>query len=70
MPLGIEKEFISCFLKIPNIVIAQFNAGLCNELTEAILTEKERRPSLHCTAGELEIFTGEDVTNGIKESLK
>ena len=70
VPLGIEKEFISCFLKIPDIVIAQFNAGLCNELTEAILTEKERRPSLHCTAGELEIFTGEDVTNGIKESLK
>ena len=61
--LGIEKEFISCFRKIPNSVIAQFNAELCNELFEAILTEQERRLSLHCTAGE-------QVTNGIKEFLK
>ena len=26
--------------------------------------------SLNCTTGELEKFTGEDVTNGIKEFLK
>ena len=65
--LSIEKEFFSCFRKSPNSVIAQFNAELCNELIEAILTEQERRLSLHCTAGELERFTGEDVTNGIKE---
>ena len=58
VPLGIEKEFISCFRKIPNSVIAQFNAELCNELFEAILTEQERRLSLHCTTGELEKFTG------------
>ena len=70
VPLGIEKEFISCFRKIPNSVIAQFNAELCNELSEAILTEQEGRLSLHCTAGELGKFTGEDVTNGIKEFLK
>ena len=70
VPLGIEKEFISCFWKIPNSVIAQFNAELCNELFEAILAEQERRLSLHCTAGELEIFTGEDVTNEIKYFLK
>ena len=63
VPLGIEKEFISCFRKIPNSVIAQFNAELYNELFEAILTEQERRLSLHCTAGE-------QVTNGIKEFLK
>ena len=56
--LGIEKEFISCFWKIPNSVIAQFSAELCNKLLEAILTEQERRLSLHCTAGELEQFTG------------
>ena len=68
--LGIEKEFISCFRKIPNSVIAQFNTELCNELFEAILTEQERRLNLHCTAGELEKFTGEDVPNGIKEFLK
>ena len=70
MPLGIEKEFISCFRKIFNSVIAQCNAELCNELFEAILTKQERRLSLHCTVGELEKFTGEDVTNGIKEFLK
>ena len=70
MPLRIEKEFISRFREIPNSVIAQFNAELCNELFEAILTEQERRLSLHRTAGELEKFTGEDVTNGIKELLK
>ena len=70
VPLGIEKEFISCFRKIPNSVIAQFNTELCNELFEAILTEQERRLSLHCTAGELEKSTGEDVTNGIKEFFK
>ena len=70
MPLGIEKEFISCFRKIPNSVIAQFNAELYTELFEAILTEQERRLSLHCTAGELEKFTGEDVANRIKEFLK
>ena len=58
VPLGIEKEFISCFWKIPNSVIAQFSAELCNKLLEAILTEQERRLSLHCTAGELEQFTG------------
>ena len=69
-PLGIEKEFISCFRKIPNSVIAQFNAELCNELFEAILTEQERRLSLNFTAGELEKFTGEDFTNGIKEFFK
>ena len=70
MPLRIEKEFISRFREIPNSVIAQFNAELCNELFEAILTEQERRLSLHCTAGELEIFPGEDVTNEIKYFLK
>ena len=70
MPLGIEKEFVSCFRKILNSVIAQCNAELCNELFEAILTKQERRLSLHCTVGELEKFTGEDVTNGIKEFLK
>ena len=70
VPLRIEKEFISCFREIPNSVIAQFNAELCNELFEAILTEQERRLSLHCTAGELEIFTGEDVTNEIKYFLQ
>ena len=70
VPLGNKKKFISCFPKIPNSVIAQFNAELCNELFEAILTEQERRLSLHCTAGELEKFTGEDITNGIKEFLK
>ena len=70
VPLGIEKEFISCFWKIPNSVIAQFSAELCNKLFEAILTEQERRLSLHCTAGELEQFTGQAVTNGIKEFLK
>ena len=70
VPLGIEKEFISCFRKIPNSVIVQLNAELCNELIEAILTEQERRPRRHCTAGERERFTGEDVTNGIKEFLK
>ena len=43
VPLGIEKEFISCFRKIPTSVIAQFNAELCNELLEAILREQERR---------------------------
>ena len=32
---GIEKEFISCFRKIPNSVISQFNADLCNELFES-----------------------------------
>ena len=69
LPLGIEKEFISCFRKIPNSVIARFNAELCNELFEAILTEQERRLSLHCTPGELERFTVEGVTNGIKEFL-
>ena len=57
VPLDIEKEFISCFQKIPNSVIAQFNAESCNELFEAILTEQERRLSLHCTTGELEKFT-------------
>ena len=31
VPLGIEKEFISCFRKIPNSVIAQFNAELCKK---------------------------------------
>ena len=36
----------------------------------AILTEQERRLRLHCTTGELEKFTGEDITNGIKEFLK
>ena len=70
MPLGIVKEFISCFRKIWNSVIAQFSAKLCNEPLEAILTEQERRLSLNCTAGELEKITGEDVTNGIKEFLK
>ena len=70
MSLGIEKEFISCFQKILNSVIAQFSAELCNELFEAILTEQERRLSLYCTAGEMKKFTGEDVTNGIKEFLK
>ena len=52
--LGIEKEFISCFRKIPNSLIAQFNAELCNKLFEAILTEQEEKLSWHCTAGELE----------------
>ena len=70
MPLGIVKEFISFFRKIWNSVIAQSSAKLCNELLEAILTEQQRRMSLNCTAGELEKFTGEDVTNGIKEFLK
>ena len=70
MPLGIVKEFISCFRKIWNSVIAQFSAKLCNEPLEAILTEQERRLSLNCTAGELEKIKGEDVTNGIKEFLK
>ena len=70
VPLGIEKEFISCFWKIPNSVIAQFNAELCNELFGAILTEQERRLSLHCTAGELEKFIGEDIANEIKEFFK
>ena len=69
VPLGIEKEFISCFRKIPNSVIAQFNAELCNELFEAILTEQKRRLRLHCTPGELERFTVEGVTNGIKGFL-
>ena len=68
--LGIEKEFISCFRKIPNSVIAQFNTELCNELFEAILTEQERRLTLHCNGGEMEELIGEDVTNGIKEFLK
>ena len=62
MLLGIEKEFISCFRKILNSVIAQFNAELCNKLFEAILTKQERRLNLHCTTGYLEKFTGEDVT--------
>ena len=70
MPLGIVKEFISFFRKIWNSVIAQSSAKLCNELLEAILTEQQMRMSLNCTAGELEKFTGEDVTNGIKEFLK
>ena len=35
-----------------------------------ILTGQERRLSLHCNAGEMEEFTSEDVTNGIKEFLK
>ena len=70
MPLGIVKEFISFFRKIRNSVIAQSSAKLCNELLEAILTEQQRRMSLNCTVGELEKFTGEDVTNGIKEFLK
>ena len=70
VPLGIEKEFISCFRKIPNPVISQINAELCNELFETILTEQERRMSFNCTTGEPEKFTGEDVTNGIKEFLK
>ena len=70
VPLGIEIEFISCFPKIPNSVIAQFNAELCNELFGAILTEQERRLSLQCTAGELEKFTGEDIANEIKEFFK
>ena len=43
---------------------------MCNELFEAILTEQERRLSSNFTADELEKFTGEDVTNGIKEFLK
>ena len=64
VPFGIEKEFISCFRKIPNSVIAQFNAELYNELFEAILTEQERRLSLNCTADELEKFTGEDRKSG------
>ena len=66
MPQGIEKEFISCFRKISISVIAQTNAELCNELFGAILTEQERRLSLDCTAGELEKFTDEDISNGIK----
>ena len=70
MPLGIVKEFISFFRKIWNSVIAQSSVKLCNELLVAILTEQQRRMSLNCTAGELEKFTGEDVTNGIKEFLK
>ena len=70
MLLGIEKEYISCFQKIPNSVIAQFSVELCNELFEAILTEQERRLSLNYTAGELEKIRGKDVTNGIKEFLK
>ena len=70
VPFVIEKEFISCFRKIPNFLIAQFNAELCNELFEAILAEQERRLSLNCTAVELEKFKGEDVTNGIKTFLK
>ena len=64
VPFAIEKEFISCFRKIPNSVIAQFNAELYNELFEAILTEQERRLSLNCTADELEKFTGEDRKSG------
>ena len=63
MPLGTEKEFMSCFRKIFNSVIAQCNAELCNELFEAILTKQERRLSLHCTVGELERFTGEEGRN-------
>ena len=39
--LGIEKEFISCFRKIPNSVIAQFNADLCNELFETKNSSKK-----------------------------
>ena len=70
VPLAIEKEFISCFRKIPNSVIEQFNAEICNELFEAIPAEQEKRLSLNCTAGELEKFRGKDVTNGIKEFLK
>ena len=66
MLLGIEKEFISCFRKIPNSVIEQFSAELCNELFDYV----DYLICLHCTAGELEKFTGEDVTNGIKELLK
>ena len=46
LPIGIEKEFISYFRKIPNSVIAGFNAEL------AIMTEQERRLSLHCTTGD------------------
>ena len=30
VPLDIEKEFMSCFRKIWNSVIPQFNAELCN----------------------------------------
>ena len=57
-------------MKISSSVIAQFNAEPCNELFEVMLTEQERRLSLNCTTGKLEKFTGEDVTNGIKELLK
>ena len=64
MPLGIVKEFISCFRKILNSVIAQFSAELYNELFEPILTEQEKRLSLNGTAGELEKFTGEDRKSG------
>ena len=40
VPLGIEKEFVSCFRKVPNSIIAQFNPEFCSELFEAILTEQ------------------------------
>ena len=67
--LGIEKEFISCFRKIPNSLIAQFNAELCNKLFEAILTEKEEKLSLHCTAGEQEKMLQFEPKNSSKEKL-
>ena len=61
---------MSCFRKIPNSVIEQFNVELCNELFEVILKKQEKKLSLNCTAGKLEQFTGKGNMDGIKESLK
>ena len=38
--LDTEKKFFSCFRKIPNSVVAQFNAELCNELIETSDTDR------------------------------
>ena len=68
--LGIEKEFIACFRKIPNSVIAHFNAELCNELFEAILTEQERILSLNCITGELKTLQARMLRMESKNSSK
>ena len=70
VPLGIEKEFISCFRKIPNPVISQINAELCNELFETILTEQERRMSFNCTTGEPENLRARMLRMESKNSSK
>ena len=66
--LGIEKEFISCFWKIPNSVIAQFNAELCYLKR---YWQNRRGDWVYIVPPvNWKKIAGIDVTIGIKEFLK